>query len=136
MTTKLDRSMTAPTEAEIREAIDTSPLLQPDCLDEPEGLYRAFRVILDSDMALVRAGWQEDFGPARDHPGTLWADMRASEFRELSSAVEAARSEAFRDYLIAVRERVVAATLAFAEANPDISRGAWRPAGDREAVPA
>jgi hypothetical protein len=121
--------MTAPTEAEIRAAVSHG-LPEPFSIDDV-GLY--VRPVIDSDHALVRAGWTEDWNPGADHPGTLWADMRASESEALHKAVYHALHAAelaFRDTLV---EGVTAAVIAFAEAHPDIPRGTF---GVREPVTA
>lgn len=100
--------MTAPTRAEILEAIRER---MPDSIDVEESIHDALRPIIDSDMA-----------PA--------------EVKELMDAVYSAIHTADHDYLLDLRRRVVAATVEFARAHPDIPRGAWRPASEREPVPA
>jgi hypothetical protein len=122
--------MAAPTEAEIREAIAEG--FDSLVVDHPDGIWDALAPINDSDQALVRAGWVEGFYPPEDHPGTLWADLRASESEELHAATGEVLAAALRDYLEAAREGAIAAAVRFAEAHPDIPRGAWRSAGDRE----
>lgn len=125
--------MAAPTEAEIRRAIDGSPLLCEDgtaAIDEPEGLWESLRPILDSDAAIVPTrrspeGWTDEYMPGADHAGTLWADMRPSEYDELSGAIHEVRATAFAQYLAELREAVVGVALRFAEAHPDVPRGRW-----------
>lgn len=115
--------MTAPTEAEIREALG-----DPDRIaraDMDRDVRDAIAPLIDSDQALVRAVWTEDFNPGRDHPGTLWADMRPSEAEELHDAIFAAIREVEREAAVKLIDRVAAVGLAFAEAHPDIPRGHW-----------
>lgn len=121
--------MTAPTEAEIRAAIDV------DEIDFDEAIYgaAAFRAITDSDQALTRRGWAEGFHPVPDHPGTLWADLTDEEDRELREAVEAAADAVIADTRRRLVNGVAAAVLAFAESHPDIPRGRWKSPGNRAA---
>lgn len=115
--------MTTPTEAQIREAIGS-----PDHLvdaDMTRDLRATIAPLLDSDQALVRAGWMEDFYPDVDHPGTLWADLRPSETEELHDAIHGAIRAVERIAADMLVERLVAVGLAFAAAHPDIPRGHW-----------
>ena len=116
--------MPAPTEAEIRAAIEPEWPEEP-AGDPPEWIYEALMPIVDSDQALIRAGWVEGFHPQRPHPGTLWADMRQDEADELHGAINTVIDEAAREYQRAVLDGVVAATIRFAERHPDIPRGRW-----------
>ncbi len=125
--------MTAPTEAEIREAILAELGDKTINPDDFAGLIDAFRPIMDSDLALVRAGWVEDFYGTEGHPGTLWADLTPDEGRELHRAMEAVCKRVLVDATRLLVEGCVAAAVAFAEAHPDIPRGTW---SAREAVPA
>ena len=77
--------MTAPTEAEIREAILSELGDRTINSDDFAGLIDAFAPIMDSDMALVRAGGLTTSTPADDHPGTLWADLTSDEGDEGST---------------------------------------------------
>lgn len=129
--------MTAPTEAEIREALgDPTDLVGADISDN---LRDAIAPLLDSDQALVRAGWVEDFYPPANHPGTLWADLQPSEAKELHDAIFAAIDEIEFEAAKQLVDRLVAVGVAFAAAHPDIPRGHWPSgrtnAGDRADVP-
>lgn len=115
----------APTEAEIREAILSELGDRTITSDDFAGLIDAFAPIMDSDMALVRAGWRDDFYPDADHPGTLWADLTAEETAELDGAMAAVRDRVIRDATQALVDGCVAAAFAFGQAHPDIPRGRY-----------
>ncbi len=119
--------MTAPTEQEIRQAILAELGDHTIDPDDFAGLVDVFRPILDSDMALTRAGWVEDFYPGTEHPGTLWADMTEAEANELHDAMHAVRRRVLVEATTALVKGCIAAAVAFAEAHPEIPRGAWRP---------
>lgn len=125
--------MTAPTEAEIRESILEGLGDGSMSADDFAGLIDAFRPILDSDMARVRAGWDPDFHPYEDHPGTLWADLTRDEVDELQGAMHYVLHRVTREATQALVEGCIAAAVAFAEAHPDVPRGRWQP--HQEAVP-
>ncbi|HUQ44619.1 MAG TPA: hypothetical protein VM451_09465 [Candidatus Limnocylindria bacterium] len=127
--------MTAPTEAEIREAIE--PEWPVDTVgDAPEWVYEGLGPILDSDQALVRAVWVEGYNPMRPHPGTLWADMTKAEADELHAAISVVVDEAAMTFQRSVLEGAVRAAVAFAEKHPDVPRGHWKAAEQREPVTA
>ncbi len=120
--------MTAPTEAEIRQAIEAR-------LDQLFGgnefsiddnpAHELLAPLWDSDQALSRAGWAHDFHPADDHPGTLWADMRPSEVGELHQGLSRIIEEEEVAFAERVIDRAVAIGAAFAAAHPDLPRGHW-----------
>lgn len=116
--------MTAPTAAEIRAIVET-------CVPTPfsiDDIGDWFDVIMDSDEALTRAGrdgWNADFYPDADHPGTVWADLTEAEGKELHRLLYAAINEAERAFGRALIEGVTAAAVAFAEAHPDAPRGRY-----------
>ena len=114
--------MTAPTEAEIRAAIATT--LPADHTIDDIGLWVA--VIGDSDLARTRGQWDKDAYMDDDHPGTVWADMTAEEGEELHRLIYDAMHKAERAFIAELIENVTAASLAFANAHPDIPRGAFR----------
>lgn len=121
------------TEAEVREALaGLDPLMDLD-----DSFWRAIGPIEDSDMARVRIVWDEDYTPANaypnGHPGTLWADLRPSEFDELQAAVDAAVKDARRQFVESVREALVAVALDFDAKHPDAPRGHWPNAREAEA---
>src|SRR5436189_1471904 len=115
-------AMSAPTEAEIREVITTG-LERTGGVDLAEEVYVALDPFIDSDKALVRAGWMDEFYPREGHPGTIWADMRASEVEELQEAMHQAIKLAEQAAIKTLVEEVVRAGVRFAEAHPDIPRG-------------
>lgn len=83
------------------------------------------RVVLDSDMARARIGWDPTFTPRDDHPGTLWADLRPSEFEELGDAMHDVLHDVELEATQMLIERATAVCVAFAEAHPDVPRGHW-----------
>jgi len=126
--------MTAPTEQEIRQAVEVELGDQTINSDDLLGLVDALRPIMDSDMARVRAGWDDEFYPKDDHPGTLWADMTHDEVDELHGAIQDVIHRVAREATVAVVDGCVAAAVAFAGAHPDVPRGRWT--ARREEVPA
>ena len=126
--------MTAPTEAEIHDAILSELGDKTISTDDFGGLIDAVRVILDSDMARLRepAGWDPDFypenayRPPRQHPGTLWADMTEDEGEALHGALHAVLHRVLADATARLVGECVVATREFAERHPDIPRGRWR----------
>ncbi len=114
--------MTAPTETEIREALTQS--IGGGYADEDIQLDW-LRPLIDSDRALVRAVWTDDFSPSADHPGTLWADMRPSEYAELEQAIHDVRTIVERAATQELVNGLVEVAVAFAKAHPDIPRGHW-----------
>lgn len=135
------------TEAEIREAIEAEiPAQTPErvgyWIDLPDEMYQALRLITDSDEARTparwqkRPGWDNEFTPHDDHPGTLWADLRPSEAEELLDATEAMQHRALAAYVNACREGAIEVAIAFAKAHPDALRGAWPLLPVRELVSA
>lgn len=125
--------MTAPTAAEVREAITRTLHTKTLEGDDFGGLYEDFRPILDSDVALTRNRWVESFHATDEHPGTLWADMTTEEAEELSGAMYRVLDRVLHDATILLAEGCIEAAVAFADAHPNIPRGSWQPA---EAVPA
>lgn len=115
--------MSAPSEAEIRQAIDVGKLNWDNWTAD------ALCAIADSDMARVRAVWDRDFHPSSSHPGTLWADLRPSEVDDLTSAIETAIAETKRHAAAELAERVVSAALYFGTEHPDAARGHWAGSG-------
>jgi hypothetical protein len=115
----------APTEAEIREAILTELGARTIDPDDFAGLADTFAPIMDSDAALTRAGWVDNFYPAADHPGTLWADLTADETAELHGAMAAVRDHVLREATRALVDGCAAAAFAFGQAHPDIPRGRY-----------
>lgn len=120
--------MTAPTEAEIRQALEAR-------LEQMFGTARfsiddnpvreVLQPISDSEDARVRIGWSPEFFPSADHAGTLWADMRPSELEELMAPIRAIIAEAELQLIATIIDRVVEVTSRFAAAHPDIPRGHW-----------
>jgi hypothetical protein len=129
--------MSAPTEAEIREAILSELGDRAISPDDFAGLSDAFAPIMDSDMALVRAGWCERFLPDPDHPGTFWADLTPDERDELHVAMEAVRDRVLRDATAALVDGCATAAFAFGQAHPDVPRGRYplHAAGERVLEP-
>lgn len=124
--------MTAPTEAEIREAIHDRVREAVGGIPALLSEGNALDPIIDSDMALTRRGWVEDFYPQDNHPGTLWADLTAEQTAELYAAIDAAiDAERLAEIII---DSVVAAAAEFAGRHPDVPRGQYQPA--RESVTA
>jgi hypothetical protein len=122
MTTATATAVTPPTEAEIRQALTES--IDNGYVDmDDAGLM--LRVVLDSDAARVRMPWNPDFQPDDDHPGTLWADLRPEEYKELSEAMYAVLHQVEREATAMLIERAIGAAVAFAAAHPDIPRGHW-----------
>lgn len=123
--------MTAPTEAEIRASIEIEG--HSFMVDDFAGMIDAFRAIMDSDLALTRAGWADDYTPADDHPGTLWADMTRDEVAELQDAMHAVLATVVAEATGKLVDGCVAAAVEFSRRHPDIPRGRWQA---REAVTA
>ena len=116
--------------SEIRQAIEENLVRMFGDLgfsidDEPA--YEVLRPILDSDVARVRTGWDPDFNPPADHPGTLWADMRRSEIDELKDPIYAMIQSAEKAYIAGIVDQVVAYVAKYAAEHPDVPRGTWRP---------
>jgi hypothetical protein len=123
--------MTVPTKAEIREAIATQ--LDDVELDD----FMGYQVIVDSDMAVIRRGqveWSREFTPQAPHPGTLWADLRDSEIDELHEVMWEVEKRVLEEATRALIEGGIEAAWRFAQAHPDIPRGAWRPMTPKEAA--
>ncbi len=100
----------APTEAEIREAIDA----HLETIDaDVDGLIHAFV----GPITYVRPS---ERGPA--YPATLWDDLRPSEQAHLEDLVEAVYTECSPAIERMLVEATVRADLAFAEASPDAPR--------------
>jgi hypothetical protein len=125
--------MTAPSEQEIRQAL--TERWGSAGIQLAEEVYNALDPIMDSDMALTRAGWSNEFHPDDDHPGTLWADMTPAEVKELQGAVREAIERAERAVSDQLLEECIAIGVRFAEAHPDVPRGRW-PIQRKEAVAA
>lgn len=120
--------MTAPTEAEIRAAI--ADRIRHRFGDLNEMLGNALDPIVDSDMARsdrgAVEGWDPEFFPRGTHPGTLWMDLSRAEMHDLSTVIDGAIGSELYDILAKiVTDRVVSATIAFAETHPDIPRGRY-----------
>lgn len=117
------------TEAEVREAL--SERMPGIDFDRPRGVDAGLAPLDDCDLALVRAGWADEYTPEPGHPGTLFADLRGSEADELKEAIHAVEKAAAHYYIETLREGAIRVALAFAEAHPDVPLGHWKPAAER-----
>lgn len=117
--------MAAPTEAEIREAIEARcehwPQDNPSTkLIEAIGAFGDFMYspsyeILKSPDDLTSPSEASD-------PGQVWTDLRPTEARDLDRLYEAALIRATERTEAAIVEEFVAAALRFAELHPDAPR--------------
>jgi hypothetical protein len=124
--------MTAPTEAEIREAMAEGLWRIGGKLTiDDAGVWDALAVFMDSDEARTDGAWSRGFSPPVDHPGTLWANMRPSETVELKDPLEEIVGRVEDAASEMLTQLVIEHVIAFAAKYPDIPRGAWR-----QAVPA
>ena len=135
----------APAEAEIRHALEESVRRVfggHEASIDNNPAWDVLNLILDSDHARARGGWDDDFHPVGEHIGTLWADLRRSEADELRAGIEQIVERAEQAYITTVVEQAVEFATRFAEAHPDIPRGACvrsvrrsPPAADRDIPP-
>jgi hypothetical protein len=114
--------MAGPSEEEIRAALTESI---GNGYADMDVVLDWLRPVMDSDMALTRAGWVDDFSPGEDHPGTFWADLTAEETQELQRLLGEARDRVEREATRMLIDETVAAAVAFGKAHPDIPRGRY-----------
>lgn len=123
-TTTEERTMSAPTEHEIREALvafleSPSPLAEGTMRD---ALLEAIKDVGDAlDVAAFTAlSSEEDAGD--DAPDSLWRDLRRSEARHLRDLVTDAIGAATRRCEAIILEELTAAGVTFAAEHPDVPR--------------
>ncbi len=117
----------APTEAEIRAAIEADMAAYPNDNEESR-LREAIDRMADS------LNWHRDLDPVEDevfeYGNNIWTDLRPSQAQRLAELREAAQERGYQSAREAILDELVAAALAFGAEYPDAPRST------REAVTA